>query len=258
MTSDKIDHAAYETLAAGYALAALEPDEEERFLAHLPSCALCERAVVEHTETLAHLAYAASSETPPHSLLQGIRAGIVESGRSGEFPAPLRLELARSRRRDRSVRMMTALIGVAASLIVVAALLLANRGLSSQERGAQLDATRLSATVSSLLVPGARKIDLTGTGGRGAVIVNGRSVSLVLTGVAANDRRSSIYVLWEKTTFGDVRAVGSFDVKSSEVSVINDLRLASADTIKTFIVTQEIGRVAPVRTIQPPVLAGDV
>jgi hypothetical protein len=258
MNAQHTSHASYDALAAGYALSALEPGDEQQFLAHLPQCTLCQRAVAEHTETLGHLAYDVVSEAPPASVLEGIRAGVASSGRSGAFPAPLPLDAARARRSARSVRMMTAVLGAAAAVVLVAALVFVNRGLSSQERDAQLAAKQLSSTVSSLLVPGARKIDLAGDGGRGAVIVNGQKVSLVMTGVDVNDRSNSVYVLWEKTTFGDVKAVGTFDVTSSKLAVINDLRLdGSPDSAKTFMVTREQGRTAPLRSTQQPVVVGD-
>lgn len=257
MNGQDTSHASYDALAAGYALSTLEPEDEQLFLTHLPQCATCQRALVEHTETLGHLAYDAVSEAPPASVLEGIRAGVASSGRGGAFPAPLPLEIARARRAARPVKLMTGLLGAAAAVVLVVSLVFANRGPSSQEREAQLAAQKLSTTVSSLLVPGARKIELTGDGGRGAVILNGKHVSLVMSGVAVNDR-SSIYVLWEQTTFGDVRAVGTFDVTSKDLAVINDLQLdGSADTVKTFIVTRESGRHAPARTTQPPVVSGD-
>jgi hypothetical protein len=250
-------HADYDALAAGWALSALEPGDELLFLAHLPTCEVCERAVAAHRDTLAHLAWAVTDEVPPPSLLDGIRSGLVTTARDVEPLAPLRLDLGRPARQARSVRLMTALVGAAAAVIALAVVLSVGRGLSRQEQQAQLAADRLSSTVASLLVPGARKVDLEGEGGRAAVIVNGSTVSLVMSGVAPNDASTSIYVLWEKTTFGDVRAVGAFDVSSDRVSVINDLRLASADTVKTFMVTRESGRTVPVRTTTSPVLAGD-
>jgi hypothetical protein len=249
-------HADYDALAAGWALSALEPEDELLFLGHLPTCEVCERAVAAHRDTLAHLAWAVTAEAPPPSLLQGIRAEVA-TVRDVEPLAPLRLDLRRPVRRGRSARFMTAVVGAAAAVVALAVVLSVGRGLSRQEQQAQLAADRLSSTVASLLVPGARKIDLEGPGGRGAVIVNGHTVSLVMSGVAANDTSTSVYVLWEKTTFGDVRAVGAFDVASARVSVINDLRLSSADTVKTFMVTRESGRTVPVRTMQSPVLAGD-
>jgi hypothetical protein len=252
-------HDYYDELAAGHALSALEPEDEQLFLAHLPGCAVCERALLEHTDTLGHLAYDVAVEAPPASVLEGIRAGVVASGRAGTFPAPLSLEAARTRRRDKTVRWTTAVIGAAAAVVMVAALVFVNRGLTSREHQAQNAAANLSKAVSSLLVPGARKIDLSGdNGGKGAVVVNGSTVSLVMAGVPVNDQHRSIYVLWEKSRFGDVRAVGTFDVGSADLQVVNNLHLVERiDSVQSFIVTRENGRMAPRLTSQPAVVAGD-
>lgn len=257
MNAAETSHTPYDELAVGHALSALEPEDEQRFLAHLLGCAACERALAEHTETLGHFAYDVTSEVPPSSILEGIRAGVTASGRAGAFPAPLSLDVARTRR-QRTVRLMTAAVGAAAALVLVVSLAVANRGLTADEHETQAANARLTAAVSQLLVPGARKIDLTGDGGRGAVIVNGQNVSLVMSGVESNDPHNSVYVLWQQTTFGDVRAVGTFDVSSDDVAVVNGLRLdSSVATVKTFMVTRESGRVAPPRTTQPIVVAGD-
>ena len=58
-------HDRFDELAVGHALSALEPEDEVVFLAHLPGCASCERALADHRETLGHLAYAAADEEPP-------------------------------------------------------------------------------------------------------------------------------------------------------------------------------------------------
>jgi hypothetical protein len=256
MNAAETSHTPYEQLAVGHALSALEPEDEQRFLAHLPGCAACTRSLAEHTETLAQLAYDVVSEAPPASILEGIRTGVTASGRAGAFPAPLSLDVARTRR-QRTVRMMTAAVGAAAAVVLVVSLALANRGLTADERSTQLANERLRTAVSQLLVDGARQVELKGDGGRGAVIVNGRNISLVMTGVAENDASTSVYVLWGKTSFGDVRALGTFDVRDDKLAVINGLRLGqSADTITTFVVTRERGRVAPARSTQPAVVAG--
>ena len=250
-------HADYDALAAGWALSALEPEDELLFFGHLSRCRVCERAVAGHRDTLAQLAWAVTTEAPPASLLHGIRSKVAATRRQAEPPMPLRLYLVGTRRQGRSARLTTSLVSAAAAVVVLAVVLSLGRGPSPQEQQAQLAADRLGSTVASLLVPGARKVDLQGDGGRGAVIVNGRTLSLVMSGVTPNDAGTSVYVLWVKTTFGDVHAVGAFDVTSARVSVINDLELASADTAKTFMVTREKGRAVPVRTIQTPLLAGE-
>lgn len=247
MTAQDSTHELFEQLAVGHALSALEPEDELVFLRHLPGCAACARALAEHTETLAHLAYGAESAEPPASLLEGIRAGVRDSGRAGAFPAPVSLDAARERRRHRTVRATTALVGAAASIVMVAALVFVNHGLQSQNDNIRVADAKLSGAVSSLLQKGSQQVDLTGSGGSHVVaVVNGGNVSLVMHGLEANDPSSSVYVLWERSRFGGIRAVGTFDVASGDVAVVNGLHLAGKSTdVKGFIVTHEQGRTAP-------------
>jgi len=255
-------HELYEQLAVGHALSALEPEDEHAFLAHLSGCAACEAAVAEHTETLSHLAYGAAAAEPPASLLEGIRKGVQESGRAGAFPvptAPSSLDAARERRRHRTMRTTTGLIGAAAALVMVMALVFVNRGLQAKNNDLQAADARLSSVVTSLVHEGSRKVTLTGGGKTSAVaVLNGSAVSLVMRGVAANDTSNSIYVLWERSRFGVVRPVGTFDVHSSDIAVVDHLRLTGdADTVQSLIVTREQGRTAPPIAKGDTVVAGD-
>lgn len=247
-------HASYDELVVGYALSALEPDDEQQFIDHLRGCAACARTLAEHTETLAHLAYAAEAETPPPSLLEGIRAGVAASGRAGAFPAPLSLDAARDRR-SRSTRLMTATLGAAAALVLIVSLVFV-RGLMTDRNNEQDVNQRLAAAVKHLIVPGARTVALKGDGGHGTLILSGKDVSLVMAGMPRNDTKSSVYVLWEQTTFGDVSAVGVFDVKD-DIAVANLQLRQAPDRVRTFMVTKEKGRAAPSRTTQPVLVAGD-
>lgn len=272
MTARDDTHEVYAELAAGHALSALEPADEQAFLAHLPGCAGCARAIAEHTETLAHLAYGADAAEPPPALLAGIRAGVEASGRAGAFPAPVSLDAAREKSargrslrergtgRHRTVRATTALVGAAAALVMVAALFLVNRGLQSTNDDLQAADQKLSSAVQSLLRDGSRQVDLAGEGGlRAVAVLNAGTVSLVMEGAPANDRSSSVYVLWERSRFGDVRAVGTFDVRSTDITVVNDLRLSDGgDNLLSLIVTREQGRTAPPIAKGSLVVKGDV
>ncbi len=258
MNAPDTTHARFEELAAGHALAALEPEDEQAFLAHLPACAACSVALAEHLDTLGHLAYDTASVEPPASILDGIRAGIADSGRSGAFPAPVSLDAARTLRRDKTVRWTTAALGAAASLILVAALVLMNRGLQSKANQTQQANAKLNAAVASLLVDGSREVNLTGSQGKGVVVVNGSKASFVAAGLPVNDRSNSIYVLWAKSRSGGVNAVGTFDITSSNPTVVNNLKIGSPAGIATFMVTRETGRKAPALSTQPAVVAGDV
>jgi anti-sigma-K factor RskA len=81
-------------LAAGYALNALDADEEREFAAHLATCASCRRDVASFNETAAGLGYAAPSATPPPDLRERIltaagagRENVVTLRPRWAFPA---------------------------------------------------------------------------------------------------------------------------------------------------------------------------
>jgi anti-sigma-K factor RskA len=68
-----LNHSDYEQLAAGFALSALEPDDEQEFERHLKGCSTCKASLRELDELTARLAYAAPRADPPASLRAGIR-----------------------------------------------------------------------------------------------------------------------------------------------------------------------------------------
>ncbi|MCU1602301.1 MAG: putative transrane anti-sigma factor [Frankiales bacterium] len=243
-------HDKYDELAVGHALNALEPAEESEFLAHLPGCAACARVIGEHQETLGHLSYAVESVEPPAALLEGIRSGVAESGRAGAFPAPVSLA---ERRRSRTVKLTTALVGVAASVVLVAALLLANLSLSSRNSDLRQQDAAFQRTVNGLLIPGAQRVELKGDGTAVAVVHNG-SVDLVLSGVKKTDAHS-VYVLWQQDTSGAVRAAGTFDVASDGLTVVNK-GLHVGNGITTLMVSREQGKVAPSKPLGGVVFSG--
>src|SRR3954454_22555935 len=224
MTRD--EHARFEELAAGHALNALEPGDEEAFLAHLAGCAVCERDLAEHLETAAHLAYAADPVPLPAALLGRIRAEVAATGRAMP-PAPaVSLDVERGRR-GRPVLSRTAL-GAAAAAVLVLALLSWNVALQHDRSQTRQRADRLTSAVS-VLERGDRLVPLADDSGRSvatAVMEGDRKMSLVVDGLPANDRSSSTYVLWQTSATG-ARAVGAFDVSGGEVDV---LRGMSVDT----------------------------
>lgn len=251
MNTDRM-HARYEELAVGHALNALEPEDEVAFLAHLPGCAACARALAEHQETLGHLAHAVSSDEPPATLLEGIRAGVRASGRSGSFPPPVSLAEAR---RKRTVTLTTALVGVAASVVLVLALALSNVTLLHRNSDLKRQDLAFSRTVDGLLTKGAQRVELTGQG-TAVAVVHGGQVDLVLSGVPANGPRST-YVLWQQNAHG-ITAAGAFDVRSTGLTVINHgLRVDTDSPLTALMVTREQGHVPPPTAAGPLVFRGD-
>lgn len=259
----KDPHLPFEELAVGHALSALEPEESERFAAHLRACARCERAVTEHTETLAQLAYAAPPVEPPPSLLEGIRAGVREGGRRETAPAAAAppTDLA-ERRNRRSVQVPRSHLLTSAAAVV--ALLLGLGGWNAAlhrdnaEQGERVQ--NLAATVQALEDEGTRTVRLTSPEGEvlAVAVLQGEQMSLVLDGLEPNPE-DEVYVLWGQSTYGDVRAVGTFDVRSRELDVLHGMRLEpSVGEVTTLMVTREQGRTPPAMTTEQVLVSGAV
>lgn len=257
-------HARFAELAAGHALHALEPADEQAFVAHSQTCADCRLAVTEHVDTLSHLAYAAAPAELPAGILAGIRRGIAEEATPvlptelARSAAPASLAAARDRRQGR--RLAPAWIGVAAAAAMVLSLGVWNLTLHRDKTQAELRADRLAAAVATLEGGAKQRVQLTDASGHPvaiAVVRPNDTVSLVVDGLAPNDRRSSTYVLWQKGAYGVVRAVGTFDVRGPGVDVVANLPLArDVMGVQGFAVTREPGRRAPVRPGSAPVADG--
>jgi anti-sigma-K factor RskA len=68
-----VSHAEFEQLAAGYALGALEPDDEHAFAAHMDGCPACRQTVRERELVLLEVAHSVPPASPPRALRRGIR-----------------------------------------------------------------------------------------------------------------------------------------------------------------------------------------
>ena len=256
-------HERSEELAAGYALGALEPEDEQAFLAHLHGCARCERDLAAHQATLTHLAYASDAAEPPASLLEGIRAGVLASGRGSrlsEVAEIVPLEAARARRLGAGqLRRARAMTAVAAAAALVIGLGVWNVTLQSDREHQERWGERITSAVRELGKPGTDTVPLTvGDDVVAVALVRGEELSLVVDGLKANDTSSTTYVLWGQSRFGDVRPVAAFDVTEEGLDVREGLHLqAGVADVTRFMVTHEQGRSAP--PIPSPVLAsGDV
>lgn len=260
-------HQVYDELAVGHALSALEPEDEARFTAHLSSCAPCERSVAEHELTLAHLAHAAPSVEPPPSVLEGIRAGERAEGgleRQADPPAASSAPVADlgERRRSRSVQVRRSHLLTSAAAVVALLLGLGGWNAALQrdnaEQGARVES--IEAAVRALENPDTRTVRLASPAGQvmAVAVMEGEQMSLVVDGLKPNPE-DSVYVLWGQSTYGDVRAVGTFDVTDPELEVLDGMRLEpGVGDITTLMVTHEQGRTAPDDTTQPVVVSGDV
>jgi len=82
------EHEGWDALAVGYALSALEPDEEAVFLAHLADCDRCPETVAEALRTVGDLALVVPEEIPPPDLRARLMAAVAAEPRTGAAPLP--------------------------------------------------------------------------------------------------------------------------------------------------------------------------
>jgi anti-sigma-K factor RskA len=81
-------HGEMSTLAAGYVIGALDPDEQRAFAAHLATCGICSAEVVSLSRVLPALAYAVPQMTPRLDLRSQVLASTSgASPQAGPRPA---------------------------------------------------------------------------------------------------------------------------------------------------------------------------
>ena len=275
------DHVVFEELAAGHALSALEPAEEQVFRGHLAACTRCQRDVADHEATLALLACAADPVEPPASVLEGIRAGLPSrsasspgggassvrssapsgssAGEEGASPQVVSLALARSHRERRSGS-AARWVGAAAAAALVVSLGAWNLVLRAGQQDAQDYSDRLAVAVRELASPESQDVPLTGEDGEvvAVAVVRDRDVSVVVDGLEPNSAVTS-YVLWAQDGTGAVRPVGAFDVDESKVDVVTGLGVDEDPAgVTAFLVSEEQGDEAPAQPAGPVLASGEV
>jgi anti-sigma factor RsiW len=258
MTAPRPDHQAWEELAVGYALDALEPDETAAMEDHLLTCARYNRAVAETREVTSGLAAAARSVEPPARLRQSILAA-VEAEEEPREPAPAAEPVSLAERRRRPV---LAWVAAAAVLVLLAGLVGWNLALRSDRDRAARSLAAATAVVNCLHESGCAAVPLQPTApsrpGQAIALVRGTSVSLVVEGLPPNDTRRTTYVVWQRAG-NTLSAIGTFDVTTTSRTVVAGAgHLSQPPTVVNLLaVSREQGRVAPPAP-STPLLAGPV
>lgn len=254
-------HEHYRELVAGHALSALEPQDEQLLLAHLSACAPCSRELVGQREALAHLAYAVEPVEPPASLLDGIRARVLETD-PGAFDAPAAppvpvqsgpgladvIPLA-SRRRlvSRPARLVTA----AASVSIAAIVGLGAWNIALHQDNVQQDqvSAQFEAALETIKAEPGQTVSLRGEDGEVnvvAVMHDGR-MDLVTDGFETNGR-SDRYVVWGQNGTDNPEALADFTIDSDGIDVVRGVATIGGQVPQTLLVSRERG---PVRSDLP-------
>ncbi len=221
----------------GWALHALEPDEEMAVLQHLPQCATCRAAAHEAEEVLAGLAGVVPLADPPPSLRARILADAavtpqlpavlrpradeaappeVPQAPAGASASPARPAVAAAGPRrpgSRARRLVAAGLAVAAVLAI--GVLGVRTGQLAQERDAEtVQAQSLTELVRAIGEPDARYalLDDQTTGAPvAAVVLDDGERRVYPVGLAPNGE-DALYVAWGLTESGAAVPLAGFDV----------------------------------------------
>jgi anti-sigma-K factor RskA len=244
VTTPRPDHEVFDQLAVGWALHALEPEDEAAFTRHLPDCPRCARTVVETEEVMGAMAADLPAAEPSDRLRARLRDAVAHTeqvrrppapagaGGAGAAPPPgrpveadtdpgLRLPPALPVEGRTPAPQRALLLVLAAAVAGIVGLGVWNVALSSDRERAVQAAAEQRAVVEELLRPGARVVaQLSDDDGLALATVVAREgdLQVVSQGLAVNDDDAETYVLWGVGD-GDPVALGTFDVDRSRLDV---------------------------------------
>lgn len=232
-------HEAWEELAAGHALGALEPDDEQRYEAHLATCSDCLQVLADAEAVMADLAYAAEPVGPPAELKARLMAAIHDASDGpsmGVVSSPDTLEIMRERRasagRHARDKLVVNWVRLAAAASVVLLAIIAGGVWSLQ------GSSDTNPAFVALQSP-------TGTTDVATVEVLGDKTWLINGALPANDATNSQYVLWTVPAEGVPVAVAGFDMEPGH-SVVSVGRITETrGHVAAFAVSKEPGRTVP-------------
>jgi hypothetical protein len=246
-------HEAWAALAAGYALYALEPEDEQAFAGHLAGCPRCRDDLAALHEVTGELAYAADPAEPPAGLGPRVMvAALAErppaAGREAPGTVPLFHEGRRPRRGFRAPT-----VAAAAALVAVAGLAAWNVVLRADGQVRRAALQRRERALGCLTAPGTTTFHLVADGGapRAAACLAGDRAYVVADGLPPNDA-GSVYVLWWQDGSGTAHAVQRFDVEGAGTAVYELPIAAPPADVRGMTISLEQGRAvpaAPTRTV---------
>ena len=257
-------HDPFDELAVGWALHALEPEDEAVFAAHLPGCERCATTVAETSEVMAAMATDLPQAEPSAALRDRIRAAVEQTE---QLPAPIPepanpIEPATAPVRpvravapeprpagDSPSRWRRALpLGlVAAAVAAILGLGLWNVVLTSDRQQLQETVAEQNEVMNGLLTPGRATIAPLEDDGKAVatVVARGDEVDVITHGLSVNDRKSTTYVLWNMSG-NAAQSLGTFDVTSPKMDMkIVGSGLTGVDQFDTYGISLEPGRKAP-------------
>ena len=256
VTDRQPGHGPFEELAAGYALDALEPADEQRFLRHARECPACAQALADFREVAAALADTAPPAEPSPRLADRILAAALADLDPGRRPGPLAAAADAAAPGDAAAEAEDALPPGVVPLrprarrwlrpvrAAAAVALIAGGG-----TWAGLAATTSGSPPLACAHPHAcPQVTLIAEATHRAaatVLIRNGKVWMAPVKMAANPA-GDIYVLWQITGSHRPLAVGSFDIRPGSSAQIKIGALAASyHGTLAFAVSLEQGRTIP-------------
>jgi len=233
MSAAEHDDMHWEELAAGFALHALDPEEEVAFRAHLADCGTCQATLDDDSLVAAQLASLVDDTTtaaPPWSRIRPVLGAPQQPEESLRPPQPLRPMPARPdtavrlphQRHARLLAAAAAFVGLAG--VAVAGWQIADRSGGSGGVPSAVSACRASSSCHVVRLLADSKAEA------GDVLVREGSAAVVPTAMPALDA-SHVYVLWQIPRDGRPTPVAALPhVASSKAGEAVTLVIPYADT----------------------------
>jgi hypothetical protein len=270
------EHRLFDELAVGWALHALEPEDEAVFAEHLPGCDRCARTVADTTDIMASMAADLPRAEPSDRLRDRLRAAVAETEqippddlapqparpRATGFPGyrpveppaeppaePSAESSAESSAASSRLRRRSPLLALAAAAVAaILGLGVWNVFLADSRNDLEATVAQQERIVDALLTPGDAKVAaLSGDHGRALATVVARPdrVDVISYGLAVNDSDAQTYVVWGIADTGP-EAIGTFDVERSQMTLQTvGSGSTGLDQFPSYGISLEPGREAP-------------
>ncbi|MFC0540674.1 anti-sigma factor [Kutzneria chonburiensis] len=239
-----------EELAVGWALRALEPDDEHALRAHLPGCAVCRETVRSTEQVAALLGGSVPQEDPPARLRQKVLDTAAHTPQEPYEPLPFRIGSALSESPNRPAEIVErprprrAAGLVAAGIMLVLAAAVGVLGWQVSRLDSQQQAQ--SQLLSVLGDPAMHRTVLRETNGQEVAVLLSTpgSAAVMPLALRPNNSAAQTYVVWGLST-GTPIALSSFDVTGATTQLL--AWNSAAAQHQKFAISLEPGRSLPAK-----------